>query len=80
MSILFKTPVFLFPPLRLSRPPGPLAGFVSCKIQTKRWFLWIGRPVRFCNCSKALHRVRLQEITIVISCLDVLYRWLRNLR
>ena len=56
------------PFLCLSRPPGLLAGFVSCKIQTKRWFLWIGRPVRFCNCSKALHHVRRQEITIVISC------------
>ena len=38
------------PFLCLSRPPGLLAGFVSCKIQTQR----IGRPVLSCNCSAML--------------------------
>ena len=85
---LFKKDFFLMascivwqiPFIRLSRPLALLTGFVSCKIQIKRWFLWIRRPVRLCNCSKALHHVRRQEITIVICCLDVLYRWFRNLR
>ena len=72
--------VWQIPFIRLSRPLALLTGFVSCKIQIKRWFLWIRRPVRPCNCSKALHHVRRQEITIVICCLDVLYRWFRNLR
>ena len=41
-------------------------------------FLWIVRPVPFCNCSKALHHFRPQELTAVIWCLDVLHRWFRN--
>ena len=53
------------PFLLLSRPPGLLAGFVSCK--TKRWFLWIGRPVRSCNCSKALNHVRRKELQLLFA-------------
>ena len=72
--------VWQIPFIRLSRPLALFTGSVSCKIQIKRWFLWSGRPVRSCNCSKALHHVRRQEIAAVICCLDLLYRSFRDLR
>ena len=55
-SCLFYIKKFLF--FVLAGLQAYSLALYPAKYKTKRWFVWIGRPVLSCNCSKVLHHFR----------------------